>query len=260
MSTKIDEAYNKVVERIKGPIFRDPLRDFMDENCNYFIDIDENTPEMCSYFKEFINLLDSLRKKCCEDFKITEEQFNTIAEKGLKDPKSHSYFKQLLNFEKFDCFKRMMIERNYQIIQIIESEMCKKGKFQNEVSEEDEELLKAIEESKKAFMEEEEKKRRLEELNKREFQRALKKSKNVQEQKNNIQKKKNDSNNENNKTISTNPISQSGNSSSSNIPKKEKPPKINDMTGFPEIKKKKLPSLNQINTNSVNNNLNKKPE
>ena len=48
-----------------------------------------------------------------------------------------------------------------------------------EVSEEDEELLKAIEESKKAFMEEEEKKRRLEELNKREFQRALKKSKNV---------------------------------------------------------------------------------
>ena len=34
-----------------------------------------------------------------------------------------------------------MIERNYQIIQIIESEMCKKGKFQNEVSEEDEELI-----------------------------------------------------------------------------------------------------------------------
>ena len=283
MSTKMDKTYNKVVERIKGPIFRDPIRDFMDENCNYFIEIDDNTPEMCSYFKSFIKLINSLRRQCCEDFNITEAQFNSIAEKGLEDPQSNMYFKQLLNFEKFDYFKRIMIDRNYKILQIYENELCKKGKFQIEETKEDKEYLKAIEESKKTFMDEEEKKRRIEVLNQREFERGIKKSLMNPEKKQNNNKpiKTNDPNNENDKTKSTNSNSQSVNSSNISIPKVEKnKPKINDVTGLPEIKRNILPSLNpigqskipqpqninpnqissQTNINSVNNSSNQKPE
>ena len=256
MSTKIDVAYDKVVERIKGPIFRDPIREFMDENCNYFIDIDDNTPEMCNYFKSFNKLINSLREKCCKDFNITEAQFNLIAEKGLKDPKSKMYFQQLLNFEKFDYFKRIMIDRNYKILQILENEMIKKGKFQNEVTEEDAQYLKVIEQSKKTYMDEEEKKRRLEVLYDRELQRAIKKSlKNEEKQRNNKPiktNKPNDPNNENDKSKSTNSNSQSVNSSNISIPKVEKnKPKINDVTGLPEVKRNKLPSLNPIGQSKI---------
>ena len=53
MSTsKIENVYDSVVKRITGPLFRNPIRDFLDENCNHFVDVKENTLEMGLYFKD----------------------------------------------------------------------------------------------------------------------------------------------------------------------------------------------------------------
>lgn len=178
MPTLLDIQYNNIVERIKSSKFRDPIKDFMDDNCNYFLDIDENIPEMYYCFDEFKKLIDSLGKKCCDEFNLTEEQFNSIIERGLKDPESNMYFEQLLSFKNFDYFKRLMIDRHYKIIQIIENEMYKKKIFKSKNEVEDD-LIKAIEESKKTYMDEEDKKKRIEVLNKRELERGKKKKYNV---------------------------------------------------------------------------------
>jgi hypothetical protein len=55
------------------------------------------------------------------------------------------YFEQLLSFKNFDYFKRLMIDRHYKIIQIIENEMYKKKIFKSKNEVEDD-LIKAIEE------------------------------------------------------------------------------------------------------------------
>ena len=250
MPTLLDIQYNNIVERIKSSKFRDPIKDFMDDNCNYFLDIDENTPEIYYCFDEFKKLIDSLGKKCCDEFNLTEEQFNSIIERGLKDPESNMYFEQLLSFKNFDYFKRLMIDRHYKIIQIIENEMYKKKIFKSKNEVEDD-LIKAIEESKKTYMDEEDKKKRIEVLNKRELERGKKKSIMFKDEKK--QKKlpsKNDSNNESNNAKPNNSVNQSGNKPSIKKPQLNKP-KINELNGLPEIKKK-LPSLNPIDKSKLN--------
>ena len=40
--SNFDDIYNFVAKRISGPSFRNPLKNFIDENCTTFIDVDEN--------------------------------------------------------------------------------------------------------------------------------------------------------------------------------------------------------------------------
>ena len=117
--TNLDKAYKKVIQRITGPDFRNPIKDFMDENCGCFIDVEENTFEMGGYFKEFTKLVDNLLSKCCKDFNISEEDFVKINERGLQDPNYSKYFEQLIKFSDFAYFKQLMVNRNYQIVKII---------------------------------------------------------------------------------------------------------------------------------------------
>ena len=212
MSTsKIENVYESVVNRIKGPKFRNPIRDFLDENCNHFVDVKENTLEMGLYFKEFSKLIDSLLQKIYKDFDITEDEFAVIFQRGLNDNNCQRYFTQLRNFSNFNFFKKLMIDRYYKIIRLVENELRKrKGLLEHNNDENDNfcnEMNEAKKKSKLESLNENEKNRRLKVLEEVEIQRMIKKSNKKLNKKE--EKKKNNNNNNNTNNNLNEPSSQS---------------------------------------------------
>ena len=177
MSTsKIENVYDSVVKRITGPLFRNPIRDFLDENCNHFVDVKENTLEMGLYFKEFSKLIDSLLQKIYKDFDITEDEFAVIFQKGLNDNKYQRYFTQLRNFSNFNFFKKLMIDRYYKIIRLVENELRKRKGLLEQNNDENDNFCNEMNKAKKESLNENEKNRRLKVLEEVEMQRMIKKS------------------------------------------------------------------------------------
>ena len=125
----IDKIYEYVVKKVSSPEFRNPIKNFIDENCGIFFDVDENTFEQGGLFNEFTMLVDNLLDKLCKDSKISEEMFLLSAKKGLEDEKNKKYFEQLIAFNNYNYFKSMMTKRNYQILLLAEKELEKNEKM-----------------------------------------------------------------------------------------------------------------------------------
>ena len=123
-----DSIYNWISFKIKSPNFRNIIKDFIDENCSSFIDIEENTFEQGELFNEFTQLIENLLNDLLEESGISQEQFLLAAEKGLEDKKSKKYFEQLLKFSEYNYFKNLMTKRNYQIIKKLEEHMAQNKK------------------------------------------------------------------------------------------------------------------------------------
>ena len=70
-----DEIYKFVAKRISGPAFRNPLKNFIDENCTTFIDVEENTFEQGELFKELNQLLENKLDEVLKDGQLTQEDF-----------------------------------------------------------------------------------------------------------------------------------------------------------------------------------------
>ena len=206
-----DSIYNWVALKITSPGFRNIIKDFIDDNCYSFIDVDENTFEQGQLFNEFNQLLENMLNDLLIEGGITQEQFLMAAERGLSDQKYRKYFDQILNFTNYNFFKNIMTKRNYQLIKRVQEEMernqqeeekkkkeelerqllienQKKGntKTPQEIEEEkqryllgkmlhkeeEEELQKAIQQS----LEDEEEKRRIQIIEEEELKRAIKQS------------------------------------------------------------------------------------
>ena len=118
-----EEVYNYVAKRISGPTFRNPLKNFIDENCITFIDVDENTFEQGQLFKELNQLLENLLDDVLKDGQLTQEDFLKAAERGIEDKQYKKYFNQVINFGDYTFFKSIMTKRNYQIIKMAEQQM-----------------------------------------------------------------------------------------------------------------------------------------
>ena len=196
-----EDVYNFVAKRISGPAFRNPLKNFIDENCMTFIDVDENTFEQGELFKELNQLLENLLQEVLEDGQLTQEDFLQAAEKGITDPKYKKYFNQVINFGDYNFFKTIMTKRNYQIIKMAEQQMANAQKMAEEGQEQNKEeenynneqrtkelVAKLLEEEKKEYdeaikqsLEEEDKRRRIAAIEEEELRRALKNSLMVQE-------------------------------------------------------------------------------
>ena len=192
-----DEVYNYVAKRISGPTFRNPLKNFIDENCITFIDVDENTFEQGRLFKELNQLLENLLDDVLKDGQLTQEDFLQAAAKGVEDKQYKKYFNQVINFGDYNFFKSIMTKRNYQIIKMAEQQMANaknmpEGKkeeineyYNNEQSEQKtkelvqkllEEENKELDEAIKQSLEEEDKRRRIAAIEEEELRRALQKS------------------------------------------------------------------------------------
>ena len=116
------ELYQNVSKSISEPAFRNPMKNFIDENCASFVDVSESSFEQYQLFKEFNQLLENLLQGVLIKLKITQEEFLKAAEYGLKDPKYKKYFNQIINFGDYNFFKLIMVKRNYQIIKMAEQQ------------------------------------------------------------------------------------------------------------------------------------------
>ena len=180
----LEWMYEVVLQIIRSPEFRNPIKDFIDDNCGTFIGVEENTFEQGQLHKEFTQLIDNLLDSLTKDIGITEEMFCLAAKKGLKDQKSKKYFEQLISFTNYNYFKNLMTKRNFQLEELAYKQMMedRKGQQGGGEDEEDEEEL----EKKRKEMEEnelqcalkmslaiEEEKKKLEQIEDEELQKAI---------------------------------------------------------------------------------------
>ena len=144
-----DSIYNWIAFKITSPTFRVIIKDYIDDNCSLFIDVDENTFQQGQLFNEFTQLIENLLNDLLVEGGISQEQFLTAAEKGLEDPKYKKYFDQLLNFSDYNYFKKLMTKRNYNLIKKVEEEMAQKQKEEEKQKQEQIERQLRIENQKK---------------------------------------------------------------------------------------------------------------
>ena len=123
MADDTEWIYDYVVQIIKSPEFRNPIKDFIDENCGTFIGTDENTFEQGGLFKEFVMLIENLLEASLKELGVTDEMFCLAAKKGLDHPEDKKYFEQLISFTNYNYFKNMMTKRNLQLEEMAYNEM-----------------------------------------------------------------------------------------------------------------------------------------
>ena len=147
--------YDTVVQIVKSPEFRNPLKDFIDDNCGSFIGVEENTFEQGAIHKEFITLADNLLETMTQEIGITEEMFCLAAKRVLEDQKENKkYFEQLIAFNNYNYFKNLMTKRNLHLEKIAYEEMMKDKQKESQAQPENKdnnvELQKLKEEQNKA--------------------------------------------------------------------------------------------------------------
>ena len=182
----LEWMYEVVLQIIRSPEFRNPIKDFIDDNCGTFIGVEENTFEQGQLHKEFTQLIDNLLDSLTKDIGVTEEMFCLAAKKGLKDQKAKKYFEQLISFTNYNYFKNLMTKRNFQLEELTYKQMMEDKKGQEGGGEgEDEENEEELEKKRKEMEENElqcalkmslaieEEKKKLEQIEDEELQRAI---------------------------------------------------------------------------------------
>ena len=236
-----DWVYDYIFGKISSPEFRNPIKNFIDENCSSFIDVDENTFQQGALFNEFTQLVDNLLEKMLKKCNLTEEQLILASKKGLENEKHKKYFEQLIAFNNYNYFKNVMTKRNYQFIQMAEDAMKIDMKVLEKLlatkKEQKEREEKQIQSAIQMSLALEDEKRRIKALEDEELKRAIRLSqKDLANQKKNQPKP------------SQPPVSKSIQSVKKEEPKKEEPKK-----NVPKIEEKKekinINLQSQIDTN-----------
>ena len=121
-----DSIYNWIATKISSPSFRNIIKDFIDDNCSSFIDVEENSFQQGELFNEFNQLIDNLLDDLLVEGGLTQEQFLVASQRGLEDKKYKKYFNQIINLTSdYNLFKAVMTKRNYQLIKRVEEQMDK---------------------------------------------------------------------------------------------------------------------------------------
>ena len=121
-----DSIYNWIAIKISSPSFRNIIKDFIDDNCSSFIDVEENSFQQGELFNEFNQLIDNLLDDLLVEGGLTQEQFLVASQRGLEDKKYKKYFNQIINLTSdYNLFKAVMTKRNYQLIKRVEEQMDK---------------------------------------------------------------------------------------------------------------------------------------
>ena len=172
-----DWIYDCVLQVVKSPEFRNPIKDFIDDFCGTFIGLEENTFDQGNLHKEFVSLIDNLLETLTKDLGITEEMFCMAAKKGLNEPKAKKYFEQLISFTNYNYFKHLMTKRNFDLEKLAYQQMMEDK--QNEGNDEElEKKRKEMEENELKWalqmsLAAEEEKKKLEAIEEEELKRAI---------------------------------------------------------------------------------------
>ena len=188
-----DSLYNWVAYKVSGPEFRNPIKNFIDENCITFLDIEENSFEQGQLYKEMNLMIENLLNDILAEGNITQEDFLKCAERGMEDKKYKKYFNQIISFGDYVFFKNVMVKRNFQLIKMAELQMNQDNGGENgnenvNVNEEQQnftpEMLEQMKQNEQneinaaiqKSLEEEDEKRRIAAIEEEEMRRAIKQS------------------------------------------------------------------------------------
>ena len=134
MEDETSWIYDLALQIICSPEFRNPIKNFIDENCESFIGEEENSLEQGELHKKFISLIDRLLESSLKEFGITDNMFLLAAKRGLEDPENKKYFEQLISFTNYMYFKNLLTKRNLHLEELALREM--KSKIESDSSKE----------------------------------------------------------------------------------------------------------------------------
>ncbi len=107
--------YDYIKQYLTSPIWRNPLLDFMEENCHKFEDTEENKFEYTKIFQEFTGLTALLLESMIEEVGISEQTLEKCIIKGMKSEKDYKIFQQILLCDNFMSFKKIMVSKNKEL-------------------------------------------------------------------------------------------------------------------------------------------------
>ena len=188
-----ESLYNWVAYKVSSPDFRNPIKNFIDENCITFLDIEENSFEQGQLYKEMNLMIENLLNDVLAEGNITQEDFLKCAERGMEDKKYKKYFNQIISFGDYVFFKNVMVKRNFQLIKLAEMQMNQDNGGENgnenmNANEEQQnftpEMLEQMKQNEQneinaaiqKSLEEEDEKRRIAAIEEEEMRRAIKQS------------------------------------------------------------------------------------
>ena len=116
-----------IAEYLQSPVWKNPIIEFIDDNCVIFEDAEENRLEYTDIHFKFRKLIETQLEAYIQDLGITQADFVATCGKAAK--KVHrTVLQQILAVEDYLLFKKMMINRNIQMNKEALEAMKKKGK------------------------------------------------------------------------------------------------------------------------------------
>ena len=107
--------YDYVRQYLSSPLWRNPLLDFIEENCLVFEDTEENKFEYTKIYQEFTGLTALLLETMIEEVGITETILEKCIIKGMKSQRDAKIFQQILLCDNFLSFKKIMVAKNKEL-------------------------------------------------------------------------------------------------------------------------------------------------
>jgi hypothetical protein len=108
-------VYDYIRQYLTSPIWRNPLLDFIEENCIIFEDTEENKFEYTKIFQEFTGLSALLLESMIEEIGISEKTLEKCIIKGIKSERDHKIFRQILLCDNFLAFKKILVAKNKEL-------------------------------------------------------------------------------------------------------------------------------------------------
>lgn len=110
-----------IVQFTHSPVWKNPVHDFIDDNCSSFVDELEMKLEYTELHKQFVQLVDKLLSNFVEELGVTDEQAAAALSKVLaqKDTDLGKEVDQMIteiySADNFELFRRMMVRRNVEL-------------------------------------------------------------------------------------------------------------------------------------------------
>jgi len=100
------------VQFLVSPIWKLNINSFVDENCIFFEDVEENQLEHLNIHNEFIKISENLLDDFMGEMRITMDQAAKTILIGVNIADFKEYFDQLFLLSNFLVFKKQMVRRN----------------------------------------------------------------------------------------------------------------------------------------------------
>ena len=114
--SKVEEwIYEYILQFLKSRTFTDPIKEFIDRNCDIFQNREENKLEYTVLHNRFKEAIETSLEFMLIEIGCTQEQFVACAEYGLTQEEDRSYFEKIIAVDNFLYFKSLMVQRNAQI-------------------------------------------------------------------------------------------------------------------------------------------------